>query len=337
MNKTEPNTEILINNDIVNFCDVQMVSNEVSHDDTFKEFHNVPKISEIPVVKDIDINTSIEQITFVCSQIYSFRVLSLHNNNNFCRSDVLNIIDDIEDKIIKPITSLLESVTQSEIADPLVLSKFSKITSAIAGSFKLCRTEYLLTKYLTTNELKCDTLHQFTINNEINLVSHNGHTMYDEKITKGVLRPLKYQFKKYFEMNNYLNLQLKRYKNLINYPVFYENCHKTNFIQGSLWKEKIALYHNKILVPFFMYIDDFEINNPLQSKSMKHSITAVYYSFPLNEQSSKLTNIFLAALLISYNNMSNEEFALSEVEKNKMKSLLDRWNMRYLFQTFIGE
>jgi len=39
----------------------------------------------------------------------------------------------------------------------------------------------------------------------------------------------------------------------------------------------------------------------------------------------------------TYNTMSNEEFALSEVEKKKIKSLLDRWNMRYLFQTFISE
>jgi len=296
LDKTELNNEILINDNIVSFCDVQMVSNEVSNDETFKKFQNVPKIPAIPVVKEIDINKSIEQLHM---SAVSF-TLSLHNNNNFCRSDVLNIINDIEDKIIKPITSLLEGVTQSEIADPLVLSKFSKITSAILGSFNLCKTEYLLTKCLTTNELLCDTLHQFTINNEIHLISHNGHTMYDEKTTKGVLMPLKYQFKKYFELNNNLNIQLKRYNNLINYPVSDENCHMTNFIQGSLWKEKIALYHNKIVVPFFMYIDDFEINNPLGSKSMKHAVSAVYYSFPLNEQSSKLNNIFLAALLKSH-------------------------------------
>lgn len=48
-----------------------------------------------------------------------------------------------------------------------------------------------------------------------------------------------------------------------------------------------------------MYIDDFEINNPLGSKSMCHAISAIYYSFPLNDQSSKLTNIFLAALIKS--------------------------------------
>lgn len=69
---------------------------------------------------------------------------------------------------------------------------------------------------------------------------------------------------------------------LLNYPVADENCSMTNFIQGSLWKEKIALYHNKIILPFFIYIDNFEIKNPLGSKSIQCSISAVYYSFRLN-------------------------------------------------------
>jgi hypothetical protein len=73
----------------------------------------------------------------------------------------------------------------------------------------------------------------------------------------------------------------------------------SNFVQGSLWKEKVAAYQNKIAMPFFMYIDDVEINNPLGSKSICHSISAIYYSFPLNEQSSRLDNIFLMALIKS--------------------------------------
>jgi len=86
---------------------------------------------------------------------------------------VLSIIDDIETKIVKPITSLLEGVIQSEIEHPLNLSKFSKITSAISEPFKLCKSEYLLSKYLTKNAVVCDSLQQFTINNEINLVKKN--------------------------------------------------------------------------------------------------------------------------------------------------------------------
>jgi hypothetical protein len=37
LDKTEQNNEKLINDDIVNFCDVQMVSNEVSNDEIFKK------------------------------------------------------------------------------------------------------------------------------------------------------------------------------------------------------------------------------------------------------------------------------------------------------------
>lgn len=54
-----------------------------------------------------------------------------------------------------------------------------------------------------------------------------------------------------------------------------------------------------------MYIDDLEINNPLGSKSMCHAISAIYYSFPLSENSSKLTNIFLASLIKSKDLKSN--------------------------------
>lgn len=50
---------------------------------------------------------------------------------------------------------------------------------------------------------------------------------------------------------------------------------------------------------FFMYVDDVELNNPLGSKSMCHSLLAVYYSFPLSEHNSKLNNIFLTALIKS--------------------------------------
>lgn len=45
-----------------------------------------------------------------------------------------------------------------------------------------------------------------------------------------------------------------------------------------------------------MYIDDFEIYNLLGSHASVHSISAIYYSYPLINQ-SKLLNIHLAALI----------------------------------------
>jgi len=241
-----------------------------------------------------NINKCIEKLHLNAVQF----CFNLHNNNNFCKSDVVNIQDDIINKIINPITELIKGTIENEIKDAILLSTFSKLTLAISDIFKFCKTEHLLNNWLKNNELISNQFKQFTINNEINLISYNGQTMYDEVSTKDILMPLQFQIKKYFEQNNNLTTQLNLYNSLISCLVS-NNCCMSNFVQGSLWKEKVAAYQNKIALPFFMYIDDVEINNPLGPKSMCHSISVIYYSFPLNEQSSRLDNIFLAALIKS--------------------------------------
>lgn len=64
-------------------------------------------------------------------------------------------------------------------------------------------------------------------------------------------------------------------------------------------EKKITQFEGKIVFPYFIYIDDFEINNPLGSHATYQSIAAIYYSFPLVENNSKLSNIFLSALIKS--------------------------------------
>jgi len=70
-----------------------------------------------------------------------------------------------------------------------------------------------------------------------------------------------------------------------------------HFVHGALWKDKIAPYYNNIVIPYFLYVDNFEVNNPLSSHSSCHLICAIYYSFPLSDQ-SKFCNIMIAALLV---------------------------------------
>jgi len=63
-----------------------------------------------------------------------------------------------------------------------------------------------------------------------------------------------------------------------------------------LWKHKISQHSDKIIIPYFLYFDDFEINNPLGSHSS--SILGVYYCFPSIPFYLRLNlqNIFIAAL-----------------------------------------
>lgn len=125
----------------------------------------------------------------------------------------MSIKDNIEVKLIKSITSSLENIIKNEVKDPLILSKFSTIISVISNLFKFCKTEHVLNNWLA------DKFQHFTINNEIHLVSHNGEITYNELTTKGILMPLKFQIKKYFEQNNNHDLALKRYESLMNYSI----------------------------------------------------------------------------------------------------------------------
>lgn len=76
-----------------------------------------------------------------------------------------------------------------------------------------------------------------------------------------------------------------------------DNFSLLHFIQGNLLKQKKSQYIGKIVFPFFLYIFDVEINNPLGSHSMPQSMSAIYYTFPLAENNSQLSSIFLAALI----------------------------------------
>lgn len=64
-------------------------------------------------------------------------------------------------------------------------------------------------------------------------------------------------------------------------------------------ENKISQYNNKFVVPFFLYFDDFEINNAFGSHGS--SLLGIYYSFPTAPEflKFKLQNIFIAALFKS--------------------------------------
>lgn len=160
---------------------------------------------------------------------------------------------------------------------------------SLNNPFESINTNYLLHKCLKTSDLIGE-IKQVTLYNEVVAMHRTGNLIYDERKIKGLLMPLRFQLRKFFEKDNLLKHTLELM------DVIYNSTKFTNFIQGELWKNKVKLYPGKILIPFFLYIDDFEINNPLGSHSGVHSICNVYYSFPCCKiENSKLENVFLAA------------------------------------------
>lgn len=72
----------------------------------------------------------------------------------------------------------------------------------------------------------------------------------------------------------------------------------SNFIQGEFWRKKSQNFGNKLIMPIFLYYDDYETNDPLSSHAGVSKCGAVYISIPLlpPEMVSKKENIFLFLL-----------------------------------------
>ncbi|XP_036320474.1 uncharacterized protein LOC118734989 [Rhagoletis pomonella] len=73
----------------------------------------------------------------------------------------------------------------------------------------------------------------------------------------------------------------------------------TNFVQGKLWRNKVKSFSpHKIVLPLFLYFDDFEINNPLGSHSGIQKLGGLYFSIPClpPEMNSLIENVFVAGL-----------------------------------------
>lgn len=115
------------------------------------------------------------------------------------------------------------------------------------------------------------------------------HTIDSHKI-KGVVFPLEFQLKKYFELPGILD-EFLDYSNTCSTKTKY-----TNFINGELWNQNKIHFYEKLVIPLFLYFDDFEINNALGSNSS--SLLGVYYSFPTAPHylRSNLNHIFIAAI-----------------------------------------
>lgn len=72
----------------------------------------------------------------------------------------------------------------------------------------------------------------------------------------------------------------------------------SSFVQSPIWISKLNKNSNKIVLPIFLFFDDFEITNPLGSHSGSQKLRALYFSLPClpPELSFSIENIFLAAL-----------------------------------------
>jgi len=197
----------------------------LSSDVMISDSQGVNAFNSVTLINEFNFESSVKQLYESTVQF----ILSLYNNNNFNNSDVINIQTGIKDNILKPLASILNNVVKNEIQDHITLSKFNSLESVIKDPFLHCSTEYCLIRWLTSEKKLLSSVQQFTINNEMYAVNIGGTLNYSEYSTKGVLMPLKLQFKNFFEQGDNFKNMKNRAESLRS-----DNSTVSNFVQGKL-------------------------------------------------------------------------------------------------------
>ncbi|XP_075158213.1 uncharacterized protein LOC142231489 [Haematobia irritans] len=224
-------------------------------------------------------------------------LVKLHTFKNLSRSDVYSIRMLTENLVLNPFLKLIEESQASSDSEKYPLSDVIK---DIRTTFNNHNTEFRLLKSLREKNL-IGNVHYIKDVNKINI--------------NAAIMPLEFQFKTIFEHNDYLELVLNHIKMLEHDSNF------TNFVQGQLWKQKRSLYPGKFLIPYFLYADDFGIDNPLGAKANKNNMCNFYYSFACPPQkSSKLDDIFLA-FSVKSNDLKQHGSACLKPLVNTLKQL----------------
>lgn len=167
---------------------------------------------------------------------------------NFSRKDATEVQKNIS-VLTNCIAEEIESKILTACTDPLqieIKNSLMKIIDFCKNPFKNIDTEYKFLKHLKYNNLY-EKSKIVTINNTIENTLLNSSNTIDENKVKGVLLPLKFQFQKYFELPGVLKSFLDNHNSMKSVTEF------SSFVNSALWKKKVSLYQDKLVIPYFLY------------------------------------------------------------------------------------
>lgn len=219
-------------------------------------------------------------------------VCNLHSKPNLSRLQVTEIYNSMAG-LISYIINCTKNIfiTKCEIN---INNDIEELVNSPLVIFEKVNTEYKLLKYLQEKNLYVQPK-SFEISLQNELVFHNGVSNIDCNHSKGVLMPIEFQIKSFFELPKIFEEVINNTEKLCSERDY------LNFVNGNRWKSIMNKYEGNIVIPYFLYNDDFQVDDALGSHSGEHSVSGFYYSFPTlpDHCCSALDNIFLAMLVKS--------------------------------------
>lgn len=205
----------------------------------------------------------------------------------------------------------ISAILQRQNVDSDIIHEICCKFNVLKNPFEDLSSEYLRLQYLKKFE--------FYIAPEVYNIAPD---MFTKKIhrtvlveienAKGQFVPLRKILKVFLELPNVFNI-VKSVLNKTSCGDFF-----ADYIHGSHWQKKKILFGEKLVIPLFVFYDDFEVDKEIGSHSAKLGAVYVKIACLPSEFQSSLDNIFLALLFnttdrINYGNTRTFKIFIKEL------------------------
>lgn len=244
------------NNSASQVEDVVDLDNTLLHEIEWNEF----RVSFDRLPCDARDRITLKQIE---EHIFNF-MLKLYGKMSLPKSVAIETLLDVNNKLIVPLVNLIiQSLDNMEFLEGLQLSleKFMRKHGTNHNFQEMCKVRNL---YFDPMYFK--------------IALPRSIATKKRKYSHGYVLPIANNIKSYFDENiRELSAMLKLHKQLMSR----DNGIIESEVQCNVWREKMLNFEGLEVVPIRLYQDDFEVNNPIGSKSGCQKISGSYISFPL--------------------------------------------------------
>lgn len=250
-NATNSNEEVL--GDIIN-DNIEILDNLVNTNDG-----NVRNPSQKDVI--LQKNSSIP-MDMSLAQLMS----SLYANPQVPQNVADTVFDGIKRIFDYSVFPILE---QSSITSDTIVRNIDSSLSNL-GSY------HLRLKYFEDHGSYIEPI-SYTVGSRYDFVRSDGLRLYKAVESKAHFIPLRNVLEKFFLLPDMLRETLQHMNDLLAHDATQTIEH---FLHGFFWQYRRALHQDKLVLPIFLQIDDFEPLNALGSHSSIHKLGAAYVSLP---------------------------------------------------------
>lgn len=225
--------------------------------------------------------------------------LKLYSDESLPRNKALEIIKETYNRLKKICSEMKDHFRKGLVSLDISLETINEIFF-IFDDFcneKFSKTEYLILKEFIDNNLLILARDIVLSSNLVPNFVNNAEVLKTNNFFFKLI-PLKEIFDRLFNLPNFI-------QDIVSYVNSIKNNEGLvmNFVQCQFWKDKIKNLENTdtLLLPLFVYFDDFEPLNPLGSHSGDYKIGAVYLKIPClpPHLQSKVEHIYLGQLFFS--------------------------------------